>query len=716
MSPLSIVVTKNYNDKQKDQMLHHLMKKRKYAILLLWIWSCILKGQNPNWEAPLPSNYVHNSNAIYTFYVDDFRSDHINDRLAFFVGTEIRGLSQPVSVGNGQVLHFVSLHSNETDVEMTIKMYHYATNAVYPSNQTILFKPSTIYGSIEIPWVAKGYTQGDAPIGINLIPEMTTLENVSFDAIDLSDFVVQPDTNQVIYSYFPNDHLNVTLMGSILQIDPITGYFGTTALTVRVTEVSANQKFSDATIILHVDQAPIPPFLTTIPNQAIEKGEQFTDFNLDDYEQEYNGNCLAFGYIPVIEPTSSPSPFPSWNVVEDQRTTMTFVIKSIYTPHHVFQNSGDRLALFTNDSLRAVSFPIMHQGSPLYFVSMGGHEVEMEKIEIRFYSASIQKIFTLQTQWSFEPFGDVGSVNDPIVIDFSPLLPQVDSLGNVQIQIRDTSWTGEQKFVFSVKDCKYPQFFTSNQTVSFCILNVGEVGSVFYYDGDGDGFGNPAISITACNMPLESWVDNNLDCNDSDPSTIKLEYTVNIQESAVIPNDGHICSGTSTGISISSGYSYLWSTGATTSNIMVNPDTTTHFAVTVTSVEGCTKDTIISIIVESNVIVNNQNMGPGSLRSVFECVMPNGDVYFDQPINDNAILTSPLVVDKNVRLIGLSPNIRPHILLDLGSQNANINVLDGKILTLKDVDLHLINQTLSKPYLTGNGAITITGITEIKED
>jgi hypothetical protein len=347
---------------------------------------------------------------------------------------------------------------------------------------------------------------------------------------------------------------------------------------------------------------------------------------------------------------------------------------------------------------------------------MGGHEVETEDIEIRFYSASIQKVFTMQSQLSYEPFGAAGTIDEPIVIDFSPLLPQVDSLGNVHVEIRDTSWTGEQKFVFSAKDCKYPQYFNSNQTVSFCILEVGDVGSVFYYDGDGDGFGNPAISITACSMPIASWVDNNLDCNDSDPLTIELEYTVAIQELAVIPNDGHICSGTMTTLSITGGASYLWSNGATTSTIIVNPDTTIQYMVTITSVEGCARDTIIPITVETNVITNNQNSGPGSIRSVLECVAENGDVFFDQPINDHTILTTSLTVNKNVRLIGLSPTLRPYIEVDLGVNNSVIQVNAGRTMTLKDVDIQMVNQTGAKPYFTGAGQVLISGITEVEED
>lgn len=50
-----------------------------------------------------------------------------------------------------------------------------------------------------------------------------------------------------------------------------------------------------------------------------------------------------------------------------------------------------------------------------------------------------------------------------------------------------------------------------------CDMNVDEgVQSDFWFDNDGDGFGDAAIMVQACEAPL-MHVDNDLDCNDSDP-------------------------------------------------------------------------------------------------------------------------------------------------------------------------------------------------------
>jgi hypothetical protein len=696
-------------------MLIHQIKISSLTILMLlgMVWSAI--GQNPGWVAPNPAGFAYNATAICGLTIDSYESNSTNDRVAFFVGTELRGLGTPVDVGFGQILHFVTLYSNAPIVDMDVKIYQHSSGLVYNDNQKFKFKTQDNTGSIEDPYTIAGYTGGDSPIGINLIPDMTTFQNVAFETLDLEDYLVQPDNTPVVWSYIPNPNLNVTINGSLLDIEPIGNFFGTTSIIVRVTEQSPNQKSSDALITLHVDQAFDAPFFVGIPNQGILLGQEFTDFDLNDYEDQYNGNCLDFDYVPVIEQAVPSESFPDWSFVSKPKTNMTFTVQCNFTPKHTFNHPGDRMAFFTNNQLRAVSFPVTSNGKTLYFVTMGGDEPETDKIEIRFYSGAIRKVFTLLTDYKFIPHGVVGAADTPFVIDFSPLIPTVDADGTVHIMVADTTWTGQQQFVFKAADCEYPQYIFGQSTVSFCVLENMDNTEMLYYDADGDGFGSPAKPMTACVAPDGAWVDNNLDCNDDDPNVVALEVLVDITENSGTPNDGIICGSTNVNITASGGSTYLWSNGLTTDNIAVNPDTSIQYLVTVTSVEGCIKDTFATLTVESNVVTSTLNSGPGSLRNVLGCVVDGGIVYFDQPITNHNVLTESLEFTKSVTIIGLSPNIRPYIGIDFTSNDPSIILTPGKVLNLQNVDLHIINQNDDKPFFTETGNVVISGITKVVE-
>jgi len=62
-------------------------------------------------------------------------------------------------------------------------------------------------------------------------------------------------------------------------------------------------------------------------------------------------------------------------------------------------------------------------------------------------------------------------------------------------------------------------FLTATDGVDTIVdsVYIEDPNSIWYADNDGDGFGNPQDSILACEQPA-GYVDNNLDCDDSNPS------------------------------------------------------------------------------------------------------------------------------------------------------------------------------------------------------
>ena len=71
-------------------------------------------------------------------------------------------------------------------------------------------------------------------------------------------------------------------------------------------------------------------------------------------------------------------------------------------------------------------------------------------------------------------------------------------------------------------------------------------------------------------------------------SSNSVKLTVNTLPVAVINGNTTFCNGKSSTLTASGGINYLWSTGSTSSSIMINPSLTTTYSVTVTDSNGCT--------------------------------------------------------------------------------------------------------------------------------
>ena len=696
-------------------MMSNIINKCAFILGVLFFSCSQIQGQAPTWVKPKASDFSYSATAICAVHIDDIRSNHASDKIAFFVGSQLRGLGTAVHIGGGNYVHFVTFYANVAVEEMDIKIYHHNSDIVYDAINSITFEVQGQTGSIESPYIADGYTAYDAPISLLDIPSIIGLQESTFDTLHLSEYLIQPDTNQVAWTFTPNANLAVVLSGSSLIVTPAQGYFGTTNLIVRATEVSVNQKFAEKTITFQVVEAHTPPLLFGIFNQGTTLGGSFVNFDLPDYENQYDGPCLDFDYEPVMLPFGNVDTMPDWSIVGFPQTNMTLTISSQFTPRHTFNHPNDRLAIFVDDTLRAVSAPTFHNGNPLYFLTVGGSNIETQKMEVRFFSGILQKVFTKATDFNYVPHNIIGTSDDPFVLDFSPLEPVIGFDGNVEILIRDTTWTGEQKFTFKAMDCTYPQYFNHQSDVAYCIVSDSTELQPFFMDGDGDGNGSPTIVIYACSQPESGWSPNGTDCDDTDPLSQGLSVMSSIMESSGIPNDGIICSGSTAIISVEGPSSYLWENGQTSSSITVNPVETTDYQVTVTSSEGCIAQTFVTIIVEGTVVTSSDDAGRGTLRSVLECIIDGGSIYYDQPLTNETVLTNTLNINKNVTILGLSSNLRPTIGVDFEMLNNGINVLSGKTLNLYHVDLQLINQSNTKPFFDGSGQVIISGNTKIIE-
>lgn len=105
---------------------------------------------------------------------------------------------------------------------------------------------------------------------------------LAFDAIDMNDYLIQPDGYPVDWSFVSNPNLQVVMQGSILNVQGAAGFTGTTQLTVRATEITpiaqtrdrgermapATEYFAETVITFTIDSLYAAPlWQPAIPHQ-----------------------------------------------------------------------------------------------------------------------------------------------------------------------------------------------------------------------------------------------------------------------------------------------------------------------------------------------------------------------------------------------------------------------------------------------------------------
>ncbi len=114
------------------------------------------------------------------------------------------------------------------------------------------------------------------------------------------------------------------------------------------------------------------------------------------------------------------------------------------------------------------------------------------------------------------PFSFDCDDNNPNIYSNNLLYPDFDN---------DGYSTGENLPIANRNNCAEPGYKRADQLISItgdcndfnAAYNPGAALAVWYQDADGDGFGNPSVSLTQCPAPV-GYVADNTDCNDGNPN------------------------------------------------------------------------------------------------------------------------------------------------------------------------------------------------------
>lgn len=700
-------------------------------MLFLLLTALALRSQSPNWTAPSGNTYAYTANVIATVKLETTVSNNVLDKVAFFHQSEIRGLGQMIPLGNGTVRHFVTLYSHQPIDTLTIKVYHEETNHVYEVQQVFLFHNQQITGEVDNPYVISIFPENNAPIGLLPVPDQVTIEGLAFDPILMTDYLIQPDDEAVEWSLVPSPNLIAQFSGDTLKVAGEPGFTGTSQLTVIATELSpmatmsaarqfngsSNQQTAEVVITFQVKVPPLAPeWNPLIPDQGIVQGDTFQSVPLHSYENKYNGPKIRYDYRPVISPSLPAETPPATAIDSNYSATMTLIARPTFTPRYSFSDTNDVLVAYMDNEIRGVAKRNEQNG--LFYLSIGGGNVSGSKVSLLLYSEAMQKNLTLDSIFMYEAYQIMGSETSPYTIEFAPIVPVIPDtlfaagIYTMPVMVIDTSFTGSMDFEFMAMDPDYPQMLKDTTTVTFCIAADSSDLLTYYEDADGDGLGNPLKKITACNQP-EGYVTNDDDCNDEDPNN--LGFTISIAENSGIANDGRVCGGSAVSLTaMVTAASYTWSTGQTGQTIEVFPNVTASYTVTATYSTGCGATQTDTVIVESTVVTDAGNAGPGTLRNVLECIQDGGVITYDYPSVNSSWLTQSLTISKDVTIAGIFTD-RPNITLDGSTESCFLNIIQNKTLTLQHINIGVV-QPATSPTFMGPGSVVVTGVTQIKNE
>lgn len=706
---------------------------KAYTIILFIFALAYIKAeaQNPNWSPPVGNTFQFSANVIAQINLSGTASNNVNDKIAFFDGTEMRGLGNAVSLGNGLYRHFITIYSNQPLDTLTIKVFHHGSDHVYEVQQPFIFQSQSITGSVDNAYTINIYPDNNAPIWLLPVPSQSTIEGLPFDPIDMSQFLVQPDEYPVDWTYTINPNLNVIFNGSILSVSGVSGFTGQTFLTVRATEQpivdrllfegerTNQQEEQYAEVNIEFNVIPLydaPLWQPGIPGQGIVIGQQFDTIPLHTYENQYTGTSIRYDYKPVLEEKIPNDTLPGWQITNTYGTTMSVVARPDYTPKHHFNLAGDVLAAFSGNELRGIAHRNPING--LFYLSIGGEAENNDSITLVLYSSEMKRILTKEKLFVYEPYRILGDDEVPYRIEFAPIvlvIPDDDFVGGIYdmpVNIVDENFIGSMTFTFSAMDPMYPLYLRDDIDVSFCIAADSSALSIFYLDADGDGLGASTSSVQACTQP-DGYVTNDDDCNDNDVNNVGV--TVSLSENSGIANDGIICTESNVSLSVvQAAQSYLWSTGHTTQSIQVNPSVTTAFSVTVTFMAGCVFTKSDTIFVEGLVVKNSNNSGFGTLRNVIYCAGEGSTIIYDLPNITGTKLTQQLTIDKTLTIQG-TLNSKPEIIFDYSSQLSGLIIEPNKKLILENIDIKTINSGNQKTF-NGSGGIEIIATTKFTSE
>ncbi len=301
------------------------------------------------------------------------------------------------------------------------------------------------------------------------IQDQTAELGTAFAPIDLQALLTETDGDAVQWSTSANTVLQVDMsdLSQVLVSTSSAGWTGSESIIFTVQDVTPNQFSSSDTASFTILPVDHPPALSSIPDQTIGNGGDFSVIALNEHLTEIDGHGVQWGYTmgePIIT-----DPEPSWTVnPADYGLDMTLTARVISRGLPA-GNADFILAAFSGESCRGVANPVMFGDDWVFFLSLFANE-NGEELSFRLYDGNRRVDLPVMEHLSFQASSSLGTPASPNMMHAGFLQVSINANEEVSIVAMDPTWDGSEEVTFHVTDIGTENQYSDSTQVRFTIL------------------------------------------------------------------------------------------------------------------------------------------------------------------------------------------------------------------------------------------------------
>ncbi len=376
----------------------------------------------PDWQVD-PSAYNFNVNITGRLYVNDGVDSNTGNIIAAFVNGEVRGVAEGQAIGP-KVYYFLNIYSsNPSSDNVTFKVYLADEDQILDIEESFIFKKINS-GSTQI---FHTYLDEDFPINLNDIPDQTVEQGTDFDSIYLPDYLVQTDTDPIVWTVSGNTNLQIEITNDWLKMTPAdTTWIGAETLTIIATEQTTNAYTASTDVLFTILENSNPP----------------------------GGG------------TGEP---PEWNVNTGDYSFSTNLTAQLYLNDALNNTNGNVIAAFVNDTLRGVATGTELGNEVYYFMTVYSSVPSLDTFDFKVYVNSEDGVYDIEERLAYNEInaGTIYELNSyldldqPISLESIPDQTEVEGFAFdsiylpdylIQTDIDPVLWgfSGNTEFQFSI--------------------------------------------------------------------------------------------------------------------------------------------------------------------------------------------------------------------------------------------------------------------------